>query len=146
MPIDPKLDPALMKAGAELDAMVAEWMGWEQSSSNQDCWIEVGTPPDFIHRHFYIHYGGGEPKLNGDAVLWSPSTNPAHAGEARRKAISSEVIHNTSIPDACHVVIVDATGGCHFGECSYAETDGDKGLAEALAICRAIAGLKPEGE
>ena len=72
---------------------------------------------------------------------WFPSTNPAHAGEARRKAADATVRHSLAeggcfIDLSVEIAGVLTHGFC--GACYYSETNGDKGKAEALATCRAI--------
>lgn len=130
------IDSATVQPSPELDALIAEkWMGWTQSKSNEDCWCDVGIAPDFVHRHFYIHYGDGKPELNDDAILWSPSTNPAHAGEARRKA-DYWGVKRWYGSDGRERVRADIDKIECF--CAFDETNSDKGKTEALATCRAI--------
>ncbi len=117
------LDSATLQPSAELDALIAEkWMGWRRG-------------PNIGGRHRCWH--------GADAVgvyrvsEWSPSTNPAHAGEARRKARSSKIVH---AHNGCRCVINEGEGATTVG---YRETNGDKGKAEALVTCRAtIAALQ----
>ena len=116
MSIDPTPLP-----GPKTDARIAEeWMGWER---NGNWWCKDGLRLYQARPHY--------------AGYWSPSTNPAHAGEARRKAEGSYLDH---LPSGTCSAYID--GGEHV-RCSYSEVTGDtkkeiKGRAEALAICRAI--------
>jgi len=127
MTLDPStLDPATLPASAELNALIAEWCEWELIGYNGD---------DAIWED------------NEGTIVWNgpfrPSTNPAHAGEARRQACASQVhqegygavmVHiQTSVPPW------PGAGSYYSGYCDCAETTGDKGKAEALATCRAIA-------
>lgn len=108
------IDPATVPASPELDALIAEqWMRWNKATPKDSCWYWTDTAGKRLHSH-----------------LWSPSTNPAHAGEARRKAEYSQVIHHN---DRTHVQV-----DSHFVTVYLTETNGDKGKAEALATCRAI--------
>ena len=122
------IDSATVPASPELDALIAEkWMGWRKLESlREQVFEEVGGHYHYIHRD------------------WSPSTNPAHAGEARRKADASSLSHS-GVAAKCVLIGDHAGRGDAFWECGYSETNGDKGKAEALATCRAIvAGLKAE--
>ena len=112
------LDPTTLQAGPEADALVAEWRGWKLVSSGNK-WSAI--------QEYWVAPDGSRVAKN----QWSPSTNPAHAGEARREA------------DRCWVQS-DALrysvwlGGC-WAHCWLEEVNGDKCLAEALATTRAIA-------
>lgn len=125
------LDPAPLKAGAETDALISEWMGWEIETHD-------GKPP-------HVHPWGDRGRWRW-LVDWSPSTDPAHAGEAMRKADWSSCIH------VKHRVAagVEFGGICYYGTCDYSEVTGDteeeiKGKAQALATCRAIAAAMVKG-
>jgi hypothetical protein len=109
----------------ELNALVAkEWMGWR--------FVTLSTNDPFWQRP------------DGTRVYprdWHLSTDPAHAGEARRKCphclwhTPGGVVMELLAP---HKVTVG---------CSYSETNGDEGKAEALTIFRAIiAALKAKAE
>ena len=80
----------------------------------------VGLPPSWVSYRELLGW-------------WSPSTNPAHAGEARRKAGVSGVRHDI-LGGYCCVAIHTY----YSAVCFYADTNGHKGKAEALATCRAI--------
>lgn len=122
------LDPATLQASPELDALIAEkWMGWHK---------EPGFNPWFDKDSSFAHAGG-----------WSSSTNPANAGEARRKAGRWRLelgMHVTPIAsDGWDLGIMcvlwpDGSGRGISASCAFPETDGDKALAEALATTRAI--------
>ncbi len=112
-------DPAAKEAGPEFDVLVAvKRMGWPPYSALNKVRCVAGA---------YAIGADGEP--------FSPSTNPAHAGEARRKAGWSNVHHE----NGGVVVVIGIDGRTGHGSCAYSETNGDKGEAEALATCRAIA-------
>lgn len=71
-----------------------------------------------------------------------PTTNAAHAGEARRRADCSAV-NNGSARSLCEVYVYDSHGSLqrYAGHCKYSETadaPDPKAAAEALATCRAI--------
>jgi hypothetical protein len=78
----------------------------------------------FVHEHWM----GLGPIFASSAPCYS--TDSAIAGEARRRAGVSSVRHY--LTDVW--VFLDE----FYGVCDYAETNGDKGLAEALATSRAI--------
>ena len=126
------VDLATLQAGPKTDALVAEWMGWER---NGNWWCKDG-----------LRLYEARPNYAG---YWSPSTNHAHAGEARRKA-TVWTLDITIGPDGpigieCHLGLFEGRG---TGRCQWGETNGDEGQAEALATCRAIvAAMKAtEGE
>jgi hypothetical protein len=128
------LDPATLQAGPELDCLIAEkWMGWEWLPPYE---IQIGGGP----KHDYPRCGCWETPDGRRFLIWSPSTNPDHAGEARRVADSWVLTDVETVRHAdgivCHLLVGMAW---HSGACSFAETDGDKDRAEALATCRAIA-------
>ena len=133
------INPATLQAGPELDALIAEkWMGWRVGGELNQYWVPIaGSHLDFS-RH-----------LNN----WHPSTNPAHSGEARRKA------DDWTLALVCCVVsgkgyqlgiLCSLWSGeesvCYDGFCVFSETNGNKGEAEALATCRAIAAAMKEAE
>ncbi len=110
------INPETVLASPELDALIAEkWMGWTRSSHG-DYWLT------------------GEDVRT--AYTFEPSTNPAHAGEARRKAkwfsVEASPLDGEPLGITCWINR-QSSGGCW-----YDETNGDKGKAEALATCRAI--------
>jgi len=117
------LDPATMMASAELDALVAEWMGWRlEFFPIADCWCDDAGN----RRHSVLH--------------WSPSTNPADAGEARRKAKQSSIRF-------CFAQGFIAEIEGYVSACMLHETDGHGGRAEALATSRALAAaIKAKGK
>ena len=101
------LDPNTLMPSPELDALIAEkWMGWVSNYRPE---------PGCVF-----------------PVCWSLS-NPAHAGEARRKADESEVSHSVSFGQSGCFVTIEG----HEGFAPWSDPD-DKGPAEALATCRAI--------
>jgi len=110
------VDPATVKASSELNDWIAqEWMKWHLVRHyDSPCWTPEGGP------------------LTGWQFVsdWFPSTNPAHAGEARRKSKWCKIF---AIDDRVAVTIEGSK--C---EVLYSETNGDKDRAEALAICLAI--------
>ncbi len=124
------VDTATLQSGPELDALIAEkWMGWRQDFS----FLQTNSK--------YWRNGAG---LCRSSDQWKPSTNPAHAGEARRKAESWD-LHTFNCPKpttvSCSLLVSgewQVSGGGSVGWCKYTETNGDKGRAEALATCRAI--------
>jgi hypothetical protein len=112
-------DPATAKAGAELDALIAEkWMGWTPKMGPGGCAVrEKGQLP-------------------GEFAYWFPSTNPAHAGEARRKAADWTLFR---FREGIGCYIWDRVPGpAQHAACLFTETNGSEELAEALATCRAI--------
>jgi len=117
------LDPATLPASAELDALVAEWRGWKRGSN----WYGTNVADGWIK---------GPRTMVFD---WSPSTNPAHAGEARREAEYWEIERTPWVKSwgvYCRVYVDESW---FTGSCGPEEVNGDKGRAEALATCRAIA-------
>ena len=133
-PID---DPAKAKAGPETDARMAEWMGWRQHFG---LWFDADGPTG---------YGYTEAAM----VNWSPSTNPAHAGEARRKADNwdMETFFGGTSGNLVRGVRASIDMG-YYGKAYASEvTGGTKeeiiALVEALAICRAIGeAIKAKGK
>ena len=115
------IDPATIPASLELDALIAgeKWMGWHR---------------DYSLSQTHSEYWRDEKNLCRPLLQWSPSTNPAHAGEARREADLNGVKHH----GLCTVKAFVVANSDLDGHCDYSETNGDKGKAEALATCRAI--------
>lgn len=125
------IDVATLQPGLELDALIAEkWMGWEPC-----CPVETVLG---WHDPVSGEYRSG---TQGNSSIWSPSTNPAHAGEARRKEGDWELFSNPKDGN-----IMCRFHGRHEGFCSLSETNGDKGKAEALATCRAIVAVLKAAE
>lgn len=123
------IDPATMQAGPEFDALIAvKWMGWHS-------WR--GSP----------RWHDSMENLVASYSDWSPSTNPAHAGEARRKAdtwtLDTTIGPGRPIGIECHFGLLEGDGS---GGCLFSETNGDKGKAEALASTRAIAAAMQAAE
>lgn len=119
------LDPATATGSPELVALIAEkWMGWETRIQFGGCCVHI-------------------PGVRGfDSGPWSPFTNPAHAGEARRKADSWDIGAIPAYEDhECYPGIeclISRDGKHGYGACSFAEVNDDEGQAEALAAMRAI--------
>ena len=129
------VDPATLQPGSELDTLIAEkWMGWRRGGECNRYWAPItGTHLDYSR----------------SISNWSPSTNPAHAGEARRKAehwlietykwirytdsAQGDAIRVELYPDEKKRFEEEWSG-----DCQLSEINGDKGAAEALATCRAI--------
>lgn len=124
------LGPATLPSSAELDALIAEkWMEWSAVCSSG---VLLGW-----------HDSEGEYRshMKGNARQWSPSTNPAHAGEARREARAWTLwsFLGADGETAGFQCYVNVGGWKTFGgRCEISETNGDKGRAEALATTRAI--------
>jgi hypothetical protein len=125
------LDPATLMPSPELDALIAkEWMGWE-------C-----VP--YYHRFVNVATDDGRYYKITDIESvdkWSPSTNPTHAGEARRKVARWElcVVRGGDRWEEPGIECRLYTGaGVGIGGAMLAETDGNVGEAEALATFRAI--------
>jgi len=131
MTLDPStIDPTTLPASPELDVLVAEWMGWQR----------VETIPDLLHDNQYqVCAVTGAISRSGHRS-WSPSTNAAHAGEARRKADKWEMwfgYANTGMGIVCRVW---RNGHSGIGRSNHSKING-MGQAEALATVRAIAGV-----
>ena len=120
------VDPDTLVASDELDAWIAEkWMGW--------------TPVEYAY-HTVWDCGDGRMFLTGTFLgvdsgypVWSPSTNAAHAGEVRRKAVSWSLSLRYG-----HETVIECWIETQRQFCELRETNGDKAKADALAICRAI--------
>ena len=138
-PID---DPAKAEAGPETDARMAEeWMGWRQHFG---LWFDADGPTG---------YGCTEAAM----VRWSPSTNPAHAGEARRTADNWDM--DTFCGGTSENLVqgvrasIDIDGKWYYGKAYASEvTAGGRkeeiiALVESLAICRAcLAAMKAKAD
>ena len=132
-----KIDPTTLQAGQETDVMVArDWMEWvEQKDALFSALGEFRRITNFGPRGVVIPRGN-----NLWQVAWGPSTNPAHAGEARRKV---STWHLTGVGDSLVACTIVVDGQPFRGHCECSEVTGNtpeeiKGRAEALAICRAI--------
>ena len=134
------IDPATAMPSAELNALIAtEWIEWYLDSTS-----------------LYWTRGGG---MHVEKAYWSPTTNAAHAGEARRHCdkwafdpisvfgtygigTQSEAWHEGSaiVGYTMHVFRAGKvfTGTCLFSEVTGSTDDERKERAEALATCRAI--------
>lgn len=123
--LDLTIDPATVLASPELDALIAEkWMGWKKEPN----------PDATVFTTRWLSPEGC--RLPLEANNWSPSTNPAHGGEARRKKKLSRIYDNDE-----NVGVLIEVGKCAgWGQvrCHETNNDNDKGKAEALATCRAI--------
>jgi hypothetical protein len=120
------IDAVAVKAGAETDALIdIEWIGNPKFDPGQ------GEVPE----HAGVHWAYGPDREGPFYEGPDYSTNPAHAGEARRKADGSYLDH---LPSGTCIAYIPVGEHVQCGECDYTETNGDKALAEALAICRAI--------
>ena len=120
------VDPGKLQPSPELDALIAEWT--EPKPKDGD-----GAIMDISPSGWWKCIG---PRWIPDK---EPSTNPAHAGEARRKAEGYD-LHTFNAPDptivSCGIRVGEEE--VYVGGGSFAETNGDKGKAEALGSCRAI--------
>lgn len=127
------IDSATALPSPEWDAVLAEKvMGWEWEPAPYG--LRIGLAPE------QLQVGTWRTPV-GFRNEWSPTTNPAHAGELRRMAEASDCYHSPVIGPGCFVHV---DGFC--GKCLYSETNGDKDKAEALAICRAVtAAIQQEG-
>lgn len=115
-----------LQPGPAGDARVAEWMGWLWIDRQVMGW---GDGP-------VVWATGEDPDETGTSPTrhnWQPTTNAAHAGEARRRAKWSRLtIHDDRV--ACN--IDNRTEWAKFVE--TADAPDPKAAAEALATCRAI--------
>ena len=128
------IDPATLTASLELDALIAgeKWMGWHLSDETH--WS--GPPAHRYNYKLWLRTDDGTTGYNTTSTNgFHPSTNAAHAGQARRKETYHEVTHGRW--EVC-VEIGGKTHTAGYAEVAYTETNGDKGKAEALATCRAI--------
>lgn len=128
------LDPKTTKAGKETDVMVAKWMRWPRYSAlRKTCCIG--------HDH------SGVIVIGSDGQLWSPSTNPTHAGEAMLKAEYWRAKTVTSVLNGPSITVEVGDGITNgYAEVFLVETGGNKGQAFALATSRAIAeAMKAKG-
>ncbi len=135
----PKIDPATEMPLAELDALIAgpAWMGWEPV-------IEFGR----IVR--WLTDTGNRSVSRGIPSGWHPTTNAAHAGEARRRAddYTLETVWKRKSKSRPFVQGIQASiylrGYGRFSaqampwEVTGSTDDEIKERAEALATCRAI--------
>ena len=121
------LDPATLMPSAEYDVKIAtEWMRWQQINGG------------FYKGKWLMGDRSVHPSPN-----WSPTTNVEHAGEARRMADGWAITTTQGKVGSRYATVgiycelfVD---GLHYhGRCRLEETNGDPGLAEALATSRAI--------
>ncbi len=129
------LDPATLQPLAELDALIAEkWMGWIWDTGQG-----VGHRTGWV-----VELKAG----NLGRKNWSPFTNPAHAGEARRKAFSwrlqLQYSENDELGIGCRLWADPDT--FYDGFCLLGKTNGDKAAAEALATCRVIVAMLQAAE
>jgi hypothetical protein len=121
------LDPATLMPSAVRDALIArEWMGWTRAANTRDM-----EPGEFVAENGNVWMWVAD-----GLVTWSPSTNPTHAGEARRKAFSWGL--HTDLAEEGSIDAITCWLGDVYGLCRVSETDGNVGKAEALATCRAI--------
>jgi|GEM_PF-6957202 len=119
-------DPATVKASAELDALIAgpDWMNYGARLVRESVSSNLGV-------------GYCDRCVVGNRQ-WSPSTNAAHAGEARRVA-DLWTLSLLRVGEHSRIVCGLSKDGVYGeGHCDLAEVYGDKKLAEALATCRAI--------
>lgn len=146
-----KLDATRVKASVELDALIAEkWIGakWlrfhdanyvgpDSIDGRTHAFLVLPEDLDFFLADGKYVKDTGECPRDGLSWLkgWSPSTHPAHAGEARRvkKYVATLVSDGVGWRFSFYTEYGFFAGGCRISE-----TNGDKGAAEALAICRAI--------
>ncbi len=126
-----KIDPATAMPSAELDTLIAKWMGWGRCEMIDGLLRRVVNAWDCGgKRKFAVHH-------------WSPTTNAAHAGEARRRAGRSKLDHsatfNVTGSCRCYISVGSACVGQSVGYHEVAGTDDEiHERAEALATCRAI--------
>jgi hypothetical protein len=109
-----------LQAGPDADARIAiEWMGWKHAKWSDWWWID----------------GKRTKRLAED---WQPSTNAAHAGEARRKADWWNLELTGTSEEKGILCTIEDQGQKFFG-CVWLDSDPDpEAAAEALAITRAI--------
>lgn len=117
-----KIDPATAMPSVELDALIAtEWMEWKAGwCALLRVWNNGDDCSDWAHA----------------VNQWSPTTNAAHAGEARRRVDSAMLDNMASGIASCTI------NGEYYQRCSSSEVTGTddeiKEHTEALATCRAI--------
>ncbi len=129
MPIDLlNMDSATAMPSVELNAAVAEWCEPKPTYSGAVPVDAIQYSPDG-----WWYWKWAPDGKSAWAPNKAPSTNAAHAGEARRRADGSYLDHLPKGQKCCAYI----EGHAPF-YCKYSETNGDKGRAEALAICRAI--------
>jgi hypothetical protein len=124
------VDPDKVQPSWELDALIdIEWMGNSQFAK------AAGLVPEYTSEHW--EYG---PDGEGPFYVGLPySTNSAHAGEARRKTERSFVEHSDGVVRVSIGYVVGGQVRWHSAKVLVRETKDDKGKAEALATCKAIA-------
>ena len=133
---------ATLQPGPKLDALVArKWMGWHLSDTR---W----TGPKANQHSYRVWLDGRDSYTGYDTAsdnCFAPSTDPAHAGEARRRAKGWD-LHTFNHPSpetvSCTIRVGDDK---YIGWCKYREVNGSQSAAEALATCRAIMAV-PESE
>ena len=128
-----KTDPAIAMPSAEIampsakfDVLVADWCRLEAHAIFGRC--QASEPGIRLSR------------------FWSPTTNAAHAGEARRKVVESELLsHGNTISGEmpgiwCNIWCkgIKSQGRCMLSEVTGSTDAEIKERAEALATCRAI--------
>jgi hypothetical protein len=114
------IDPATLQPGPETDALVAELL------SRETVMLRDGD-------ELMCHYRDDE----GYLIPWSPSRNADHAGELRREFADSDIQHFGSSRFVL-AIVWDERRKPHEVAVDYAETNGDKAAAEALAVTRAF--------
>lgn len=128
------IDSKTMKAGVDTDALIAEWMGWRGVEYAYHSVWDCGDGRFFLTGTF-LGIDSGHP-------TWSPSTNLAHALEAMLEAREWTLFCDPGVNEnedtiGCEMS-KDGKDYMHEGRCCLSETNGNKGEAMALAICRAI--------
>lgn len=118
--------------GPDLDAFLAVEIGW-QKETFRSLWHR-DTDLSQTHAAYWRDENGKIVARADGPNRWSPTTNPAHAGELRRKETYHEVTHGRF--EVC-VAIGGRTETEGYAEVAYSDCEGDRGRAEALAISRA---------
>ena len=119
------IDPETVLACPALDALIdVEWMGNSQFVEAEN------LVPEHAGDHWEYGPDGEGPFYIGPTY----STDPAHAGEARRKARKKGRRWELT---GC-MLGVQCDINTFSGVVCSTETNGDEGKAEALATCRAI--------